>query len=172
MKKKLYKSLSYFMAVLVLCISVLGQPMMVQAATGGSQITLKKIMDMSLTKSGVIANSSLLQKLQASLLNILNGTASNYDSYCQANGLGKNKDSLSSYLNSENYTYSWLLPVAWMLDCYYFVAWMTGGDMRGDIMESDAVQMICGTSIANRGETYTIPDEFVDGVYSLFEEYQ
>ena len=172
MKKKLYKSLSYFLATLVLCISVLGQPMQVQAVGTGVNITLKKLIDMSLTKSGVIANSSLLQKLESSYLNILNGTASSYDSYCDANGLDKtDKESLSAYLNSSSYTYSWLLPVAWLMDCMYFVAWITGGDMRADIVESDVVQMMCDTTIANRGETYTIPDEFVDGVYSAFQDY-
>ena len=171
MKKKLYKGLSYFMAVLVLCISVFAQPIQVQVSGTGT-LTLKKLIDMSLTKSGVIANSSTLSKLESSMVNILNGTASYYDSYCDAMGLEKNEESLASWMNSEYYLYPGTWIVKWAMDPFFFLDWFCADStVRKQLESDDVVNALYGSSVLQTGQLYTIPDEFVDEVYSTFQDY-
>lgn len=169
-KKKIAKGICLVLCALVLSLSITTKYCVpVYAAGGGHSFTISKLYDMALTRTGIVANNSLLQKLQASTLNMLNGTAASYWEYCKANGYDYNQTSWASYLDSEAYTSSGFVLPSWVLQSVYWTDWLFGGDLRGDIMESDVVQMMCGSAVATQGEEYTIKDDVVEYVRDEFD---
>ncbi len=169
-QNKLIKTVAVCLCAALLSTSVVNTFTIPVYAATSTDIALTKVLDMALTKTGISANSSLLQKLQASILNMLNGTASSYTSYCQANNLDKNSDSWSQYLTSDAYISGEFLIPNWLLNCAYFVNWITGTGLTStDVMESDVVQMLCGDAVAVQGEEYLISDEAVEYIRDEFE---
>lgn len=157
---RILKNIIACVCAVAVSFSLIGNNVLTVQAS--ANINLTKIIDMSLSKTGIVANNSTLQKLQASTLNMLNGTASSFWDYCNANGLSYSRDSWSTYLNSDAYrSLPFALP-SWALQSGYYIDWLLGGDVRGEIMSSDAVKMMLGTSIAVNGNNYTIPSNVVN----------
>ena len=173
MKKQLMnkcaRGLACSLAVLILALSIAGSYSVPVYAATSTDIGLTKVLDMALTKTGISANSSLLQKLQASILNMLNGTASSYTDYCKANGYLKNAESWSNYLNSDAYLSLGFAIPNFFLQSGYFLDWMFGGNARGEVMESDVVQSMCDTAVAVQGEEYLISDKAVEYIRDEFD---
>ena len=168
-QNKLIKTVAVCLCAALLSTSVANTYTIPVYAATSTDIALTKVLDMALTKTGISANSSLLQKLQASILNMLNGTASSYTDYCEANGYSKNEESWANYLNSDAYLALGFTIPNFFLQSGYFLDWMFGGNAREEIMESDIVQSMCDTAVAVQGEKYLISDEAVEYIRDEFD---
>lgn len=172
--EKMKRAVTLALCAVVLSLSIsTAYSVPVQAADTEVSISLEKLLDMCLTKTGVSANNNLLQKVQASILNTLNGTVSSYSEYCKANGLEKNDVSWSEYLNSEAYAMCGYQFPSFLLDCIYFFDWLfadsDGGSLQQQIMESDYVQFLCDSAVAVQGEKYVVSDEAVEYIRKEFD---
>lgn len=172
-QKKFIKGIAIMLSALMLTISITNtNTMPVYAAEASAELTLTKVIDMALTKTGVIANNNWLQKVQASFLNMMNGTASSYSSYCEANGLEKNEETWTQYLSSDAYIGLGFAIPNFVLQSVWAIEWMLAPEQYAEEQKQmqAAVQALAETATCVQAETYKLKDEAVEFVRDTFDD--
>lgn len=175
-QKRLIKVVAMFLCALTITFSItssltINSYAAVITASASAELTLTKVIDMALTKTGVIANNNWLQKVQASFLNMMNGTASSYSSYCEANGLEKNEETWAQYLSSDAYIGLGFAIPNYVLQSVWAIEWMLAPEQYAEEQKQmqAAVQALAETATCVQGETYKLKDEAVEFVRDTFD---
>lgn len=176
-QKRLIKVVAMFLCALTITFSItssltINSYAAESTASASAELTLTKVIDMALTKTGVIANNNWLQKVQASFLNMMNGTASSYSSYCESNGLEKNEETWTQYLSSDAYIGLGFAIPNFVLQSVWAIEWMLAPEQYAEEQKQmqAAVQALAETATCVQAETYKLKDEAVEFVRDTFDD--
>lgn len=171
-QKRFTKMIAFAMSAIIIISTMTVNVQAAVLTTTGTTLSLEKVIDMALTKTGIVANNNFLQKTQASILNMMNNTASSYSNYCEANALEKNEETWAQYLSSDAYiSLGFQLPY-FILQCAEFLMW----NLTPELYETDqeriqvALKALAGTASCVQGQTYSMSDEAVEYVRDTFDD--
>lgn len=157
------------MAALILSVSLLTPALEVSAASTVN-VSSETLYDIALAKVGIHVNNSLLSRLVNSHINALTGTAQSYWGFCKTEGLEKNAESWSAYVNSDSYATPIMQVVSWLQQTEFFLKWCWNND-ETDFLGSDLVNAVLGKDTALAGESYKLDDELVESIHDDFQTF-
>lgn len=127
-----------------------------------------KIVDMALSKTGVVADKSLKDAIVDSYKNTINGTAKGYTQWCADNGYEKNGATYEAYLESDAYSNLPTRLVGPLLRGADILQYMLTGNHDSELTDSDISTFLVGTDKVENGSNYTISDEVTEDIRTTF----
>lgn len=170
LKKKIATLMALTMSIMYLSSASLTVFASESKAITSSNITADKIIDMALTKSGVVANSDVKNSIKEQTLNVLNGTATSYRQWCADNDKGINSETWQEYLSSDAYASLGFRLSSWAIKSADFINYVITGETLLGLESDDLPQMMIGTDTVEKGNDYTISNDVITGIYNVFTD--
>lgn len=163
------------MSALTLFISVFNSSALTVCASSAREENLR-MLDQILNSTGVSANYTMLSKVQQNFLNIMNGTASTYQEWCEGTGRDINDSaSWTEYVNSD----AFYCEDSGLSDFFrkfvsstYFVLWLFSGgtfNIASNFTEEGFHNYLFDSTAIEYGKKYTVEDELVEAVRATYD---
>ena len=166
---KFIRGVSVALCALLLSFSVVTSYSIPVYASESTDSSLTKLVDMALTKTGIVANEEILTDLADDILYVLNGALSNFETYCTDNSVECNRTNYLEWLNSGNSGYSDSLVEILTTETMIDLVFPSETEMNLYTF-TGIVPALLGAKTIVAGAEYKLTDTVVDWIRSLFDE--
>lgn len=175
MRSKLFKGIAMVLCAVMLAVPVADSYTLTAQASdlpfaGVAGDYLEKLIDMALSKAGVVAEEAIIDKVKDDYITFLLNTGDGYLNYLKDNGIDDvNVDTWKSYVNQSDLA-QWQKDFA--LSCpevavYYYERYQDNID--GLIISEEEALNALGIPDATYGKQYTLPSVAVNFMRNLFK---